>query len=226
VPELPWIRIMYAYPQHVSDELLDTMAALPHVCRYLDVPLQHTHPAMLRRMRRPHGAVEDLVRRIRERVPGITLRTTFIVGFPGETEDEFETLHRSVETLRFDRVGVFAYSREEGTPAGEMSDQVPDARKERRRRELMLAARRVSGELNAAFIGREIDVLAEGSMRARNGSPRTVARSERDAPEVDGVVFVSGELPPGTFTRVRVTGAGDYDLEAEPIPIASLAGGG
>jgi ribosomal protein S12 methylthiotransferase len=226
VPELPWIRIMYAYPQHVSDELLNTMAALPQICRYLDVPLQHTHPAMLRRMRRPHGQVENLVGQIRERVPRITLRTTFIVGFPGETEEEFDTLCRSVEALRFDRVGVFAYSREEGTLAGEMPDQVPDVRKERRRRELMLLAQRVSHELNAAVVGREIDVLTEGHARAKDGSLRTVARSERDAPEVDGLVLVAGELPLGTFARVRVTGAGDYDLEAEPVPVTAVVGGG
>jgi ribosomal protein S12 methylthiotransferase len=224
VPDLPWIRIMYAYPQHVSEELLDTMAAIPQVCSYLDVPLQHTHPAMLRRMRRPHGAVEDLVGRIRARVPGITLRTTFIVGFPGETEEEFETLRRSVETLRFDRVGVFAYSREEGTPAGEMPDQVPDVRKERRRRELMLVAQRVSRELNAAYVGREIQVLVEGRSRRRSGIPKTIARSERDAPEVDGAVIIADDLPVGVLTRVRVTGAGDYDLEAEPIAVASQVG--
>jgi ribosomal protein S12 methylthiotransferase len=214
---------MYAYPQHVSDELLDVMATLPQVCRYLDVPLQHTHPAMLRRMKRPHGAVEDLVARIRERVPGIALRTTFIVGFPGETEEEFETLSRSVETLRFDRVGVFAYSPEEGTPAGSMPDQVPDARKERRRRELMLLARRASRELNAEYVGHELDVLCEGTARQRDGSVRSVARSERDAPEVDGVVFVAGEHKPGEFLRVRVTGSSDYDLVAEPV-LAAVAG--
>jgi ribosomal protein S12 methylthiotransferase len=225
VPELPWIRIMYAYPQHVSDELLVAMAALPRVCKYLDVPLQHTHPAMLRRMKRPHGAVEDLIARIRERVPGITLRTTFIVGFPGETEEEFETLCRSVESLCFDRVGVFAYSPEEGTPAGSMPDQVPEARKARRWRELMLLAQRVSRELNASFVGQELPVLAEATSRGRDGRMRTVARSERDAPEVDGVVMVDGELAPGAFARVRVTGASDYDLEAEPLPMAVAAGG-
>ena len=217
VPNLPWLRIMYAYPQHVSDELLLAMAELPMVCHYLDVPLQHTHPAMLRRMKRPHGAVEELVGRIRDRVPDIALRTTFIVGFPGETEDEFGTLCRSVEELRFDRVGVFAYSPEEGTPAGAMADQVPETRKERRRRELMLLARRVSRELNDAYVGRQLDVLTEGSTRGRDLNPRTIARSQRDAPEVDGVVMLRGNVPLGQIVRVRVTGASDYDLEAEPI---------
>lgn len=226
VPDVPWIRIMYAYPQHVSRELLDTMAALPQVCRYLDIPLQHTHPAVLRRMRRPDRSVEDLVGWIRARVPGITLRTTFIVGFPGETEDEFSALCRSVETLKFDRVGVFAYSPEEGTPAAQLPDQVPEARKERRRRELMLLARRISRELNAALVGRELAVLAEARTRGRDGTPRTIARSERDAPEVDGVVAVHGDVPLGALFRVRVTGASDYDLEAEPACPAAPEGTG
>jgi ribosomal protein S12 methylthiotransferase len=213
VPDAPWIRIMYAYPQFVSDDLLDTIASLPRVCRYLDVPLQHAHPDVLRRMKRPHGTIEDLVARVRERVPGIALRTTFIVGFPGETEAEFEYLHRAVEELRFDRVGVFAYSREEGTTAYDFTDQVPDSRKERRRRELMLLARRLSREINDGFVGRELEVLVEGSARTREGD-RLVARSYRDAPEVDGVVLVKGQGDVGDMLRVRVTGATDYDLTA------------
>ncbi len=214
VPAISWIRIMYAYPQFVSDELLQTMASIPQVCRYLDVPLQHAHPATLRRMRRPHGAVEDLVDRIRDRVPGIALRTTFIVGFPGETEEEFDHLSRAVERLRFDRVGVFAYSREEGTPAFGLADQVPDSRKERRRREVMLLARRLSREINEAFVGKELEVLTEASTRTRGGDRQTVARSYRDAPEVDGVVVVEGAQPIGRLIRVRVVGSSDYDLSA------------
>ncbi len=217
VPDLPWIRIMYAYPQFVTDELLDTMGRLPRVCRYLDVPLQHAHPDVLRRMKRPHGAIEDLVARMRERVPGIALRTTFIVGFPGETEDEFAYLQRTVETLRFDRVGVFAYSREEGTTAYDFPDQVPETRKDRRRRELMLLARRLSREINAGFVGRELDVLVEGRVKSRDGRQQIVARSYRDAPEVDGLVMVQGEAQTGQMLRVRVTGASDYDLTAVPI---------
>jgi ribosomal protein S12 methylthiotransferase len=215
VPGLPWIRIMYAYPQFVSDQLLNTMARLPQVCRYLDVPLQHAHPDVLRRMKRPHGAVEGLVARIRDRVPGIALRTTFIVGFPGETEEEFEYLRGAVETMRFDRVGVFAYSREEGTLAYDHADQVPEPRKDRRRRELMLLARRLSREINEGFVGREIDVLVEGTLRGRDGSERLVARSYRDAPEVDGIVLVDGLAETGDMLRVRITSATDYDLTAE-----------
>lgn len=214
VPDIPWIRIMYAYPQFVTDDLLDTMAQLPQVCRYLDVPLQHAHPDVLRRMKRPHGAIEDLVARIRERVPDIALRTTFIVGFPGETEDEFSYLQRTVETLRFDRVGVFAYSREEGTAAYDFPDQVPEPRKDRRRRELMLLARRLSREINEGLVGRELEVLVEGAVRGRDGREHLVTRSYRDAPEVDGVVLVDGQARTGDMLRVQVTGASDYDLAA------------
>jgi ribosomal protein S12 methylthiotransferase len=217
VPDLPWIRIMYAYPQHVSDALLDAMAELPQVCRYLDVPLQHAHPETLRRMRRPHGAVEDLVARIRDRVPGVALRTTFIVGFPGETEEEYAELYAAVERMRFDRVGVFAYSREEGTPAYDLPDQVPDVRKDRRRRELMLLARRISRENNASIVGQELEVLAEGTAKGRDGVIRTVARSYRDAPEVDGLVMIDGEVAVGAMHRVRITGASEYDLNAVPL---------
>jgi len=221
IPDIPWIRIMYAYPQFVSDELLDAMARLPQVCHYLDVPLQHAHPDVLRRMKRPHGTIEDLVARIRERVPGIALRTTFIVGFPGETEDEFEYLQRTVEALRFDRVGVFAYSREEGTSAYDFADQVPDVRKERRRRELMLLARRLSREINEGVIGRELEVLVEGTVRGRDGREHLVARSYRDAPEVDGVVLVDGQADVGDMLQVRVTGATDYDLMASSVATGS-----
>ncbi len=217
VPDLPWIRIMYAYPQHVSDELLKTMAELPQVCRYLDVPLQHAHVDTLRRMRRPHGTIGDLVDRVRDRVPGIALRTTFIVGFPGETEEEYATLYRAVEELRFDRVGVFAYSREEGTPSHDLPDQVPEPRKDRRRRELMLLARRLSREINMGFVGQELEVLTEATAKGRDGTIRTVGRSYRDAPEVDGTVMIEGNIPLGTLTRVRVTAAGDYDLSAVPV---------
>ena len=226
VPQLPWIRIMYAYPQFVTDELIETMKRLPQVCRYLDVPLQHAHPDVLRRMKRPHGTVEDLVARIRDRMPDIALRTTFIVGFPGETEEEFAYLMRAAEQMRFDRVGVFAYSREEGTPAYDLVDQVPEARKERRRRELMLLARRLSSDVNAGFVGKQLDVLIEGTVRGRDGRERLVGRSYRDAPEVDGVVLVEGDARRGDVVRVQITKAGDYDLTgaaltaAHPGPVA------
>ena len=221
VPNLAWIRIMYAYPQFVTDELLNTMAGLPQVCRYLDVPLQHAHPDVLRRMKRPHGPVEGLVERIRDHLPGVALRTTFIVGFPGETEEEFNYLLRAAETMRFDRVGVFSYSREEGTPAYEFADQVPEARKDRRRRELMLLARRLSREINEGFVDRKLDVLVEGTVRARDGRELLVGRSFRDAPEVDGVVLVDGTAEIGDLIRATVAEADDYDLHATSHPTAS-----
>src|SRR4029077_19029247 len=147
-PELPWIRIMYAYPRHVTERFLGVLRDRPQVLPYLDMPLQHTHPWTLARMRRPHRDTDDLVAWMRDRVPGLVLRTTFIVGFPGETEEEFAHLLASVRRLRFDRVGVFEYSDEEGTAAFPMSARVAAAEKRRRRGRLMVAARDVTLESN------------------------------------------------------------------------------
>jgi ribosomal protein S12 methylthiotransferase len=210
-PELPWIRIMYAYPAHLTDRLLRTMAERPQVCAYLDMPLQHTHPATLRRMRRPHRPVEEVVGWLRESVPELTLRTTFIVGFPGETEAEFQHLLDSVSGLEFDRVGVFTYSDEEGTPSFDLSDRVPSQVKERRRQAVMKVARQRSLERNRAYVGRTLEVLVEGSGRLGQREV-LVGRSRRDAPEVDGLVFLHGEAVVGRIVTARVVQALDYDL--------------
>jgi ribosomal protein S12 methylthiotransferase len=210
-PELPWIRIMYAYPAHLTDRLLRTMAERPQVCAYLDMPLQHTHPATLRRMRRPHRPVEEVVGWLRESVPELTLRTTFIVGFPGETEAEFQHLLDSVSRLEFDRVGVFTYSDEEGTPSFNLPDRVPPPIKERRRRRVMEVARRRSLERNRAYVGRTLEVLVEGAGRLGQREV-LVGRSRRDAPEVDGLVFLHGEAEVGRIVTARVVQALDYDL--------------
>jgi ribosomal protein S12 methylthiotransferase len=210
-PELPWIRIMYAYPAHLTDRLLRTMAERPQVCAYLDMPLQHTHPATLRRMRRPHRPVEEVVSWLRESVPELTLRTTFIVGFPGETEAEFQHLLDSVSGLEFDRVGVFTYSDEEGTPSFNLPDRVPPPIKERRRRRVMEVARRRSLVRNRAYVGRTLEVLVEGAGRLGQREV-LVGRSRRDAPEVDGLVFLHGEAEVGRIVTARVVQALDYDL--------------
>ena len=215
-PELPWIRVMYAYPRHVSEAFLRTMRERPQVLPYIDMPLQHTHPWTLARMRRPHRDTDDLVAWMRDRVPGLVLRTTFIVGFPGETEAEFEHLLESVRRLRFDRVGVFTYSHEEGTASFDMAAQVPDAEKRRRRRRLMAAAREVTVEQNRRLVGSELEVLVEG--RPEPGSAWYAGRSYRDAPEVDGLVLVKTDgLPVGELCRVRVERALAYDLLARPV---------
>ncbi|MGI9147707.1 MAG: 30S ribosomal protein S12 methylthiotransferase RimO [Chloroflexota bacterium] len=215
-PELPWIRVMYAYPRHVTERFLSVLRERPQVVPYLDMPLQHTHPWTLARMRRPHRDIDDLVGWMRERVPGLVLRTTFIVGFPGETDAEFQHLLASVHRLRFDRVGVFPYSDEDGSAAFGMPDRVPEAEKRRRRGQLMAAARDVTLASNQQLIGRELDVLIEG--RPEDGSAWYAGRSYRDAPEVDGLVLVrADDLPVGEMVRVRIERALAYDLLARPV---------
>jgi ribosomal protein S12 methylthiotransferase len=214
-PDLAWIRVMYAYPRHVTERFLGVMRERPQVLPYLDMPLQHTHPWTLARMRRPHRDTDDLVAWMRDRVPGLVLRTTFIVGFPGETEAEFEYLLDSVRRLRFDRVGVFTYSNEDGTAAFGMADQVAEAEKRRRRSRLMAAARDVTLASNQQMIGSQLEVLIEG--RPEDGSAWYAGRSYRDAPEVDGLVLVrADELPLGELVPVRVERALAYDLLASP----------
>jgi ribosomal protein S12 methylthiotransferase len=180
------------------------------------MPLQHTHPWTLARMRRPHRDTDDLVAWMRERVPGLVLRTTFIVGFPGETSQEFDSLLETVRRLRFDRVGVFEYSDEEGTAAFGMPERVPAAEKRRRRGRLMAAARDITVSANRQLVGEQIEVLIEG--RPEAGSAWFAGRSYRDAPEVDGLVLVrADDLPVGEFVRVQVERALAYDLLARPV---------
>ncbi|MBI2756285.1 MAG: 30S ribosomal protein S12 methylthiotransferase RimO [Chloroflexi bacterium] len=215
-PALPWIRVMYAYPRHVTERFLQVMAERRQVLSYLDMPLQHTHPWTLARMRRPHRDVDNLVGWMRDRVPGLVLRTTFIVGFPGETEEEFEHLAESVRRLRFSRVGAFTYSDEDGTAAFAMPDSVPPKLREARRRKLMAAAKDVTAEESRRLVGDELDVLIEG--RPEPGSEWYAGRSWRDAPEVDGLVLVKADdLPVGEMVRVKVDRALTYDLLARPI---------
>ncbi|MBC7228237.1 MAG: 30S ribosomal protein S12 methylthiotransferase RimO [Thermoflexales bacterium] len=209
VPQVPWIRVMYAFPGAVTPRLIEVMARHPQVLPYLDLPLQHAHPAVLRRMRRP--ADVDWVRRtvaaMRERMPEIAIRTTFIVGFPGETEEEFAALLDFVEEMAFDRVGVFTYSHEAGTPAAALPDDVPPEVKEERRARLMQLQQRISLAKNRALVGRTLDVLIEGQ-----GDGISVGRTYRDAPEIDGLVLVEEELPVGELVPIRITGALEYDL--------------
>ena len=239
-----WIRILYTHPAHWTDELIQTIAASRKVARYVDIPLQHIHENMLARMRRETSQpyIEDLLRRIREGIPGIAVRTTFIVGFPGETEEYFQTLLKFIREAKFERLGVFAYSREEGTVAGKMTGQIPDKTKQRRRELAMAAQHQVAQSVSASFVGRTISVLVEGEASDRDlktanvsswehglirdaASPAAplapgtylVARGEADAPDIDGRVYVHGKLPVGEFARVRVVGHTDYDLIAEAV---------
>ena len=209
VPELPWLRLMYAYPQHVTPRLIETMARHPQVCHYLDMPLQHAHPNTLRRMNRPHDVdrVRRLIADLRQAMPDIALRTAFIVGYPGETEEEFQALLDFVEEMAFDRVGVFIYSREEGTRAAELPHQITEEVKKERYERLMELQQGISLARNRAQMGRTLDVLIEGC-----GDGLSVGRSYRDAPEIDGLVLIEGELPVGEMVPVRITGAMEYDL--------------
>jgi ribosomal protein S12 methylthiotransferase len=208
-PELPWLRLMYAYPQHITPRLIEAMAQHPQVCHYLNIPLQHAHPETLRRMNRPHDVdrVRRLIADLRQAMPDIALRTSFIVGYPGETEEEFQALLDFVEEIAFDRVGVFTYSREEGTPAADLPNQVPDHTKEERYQRLMELQQGISLARNQQMIGRTLEILVEGS-----GDGLSVGRSYRDAPEVDGLVLVKEELPLGEMAPVLITGAMEYDL--------------
>ncbi len=213
--EVPaWLRIMYAYPGRVTPALIEAMATYPEVCHYLDIPLQHGHPDVLRRMRRP-DKVEDVLKTIeslRSAMPDIALRSTFIVGFPGETEEEFQALLDFVRTIEFDWVGAFTFSPERGTPAAEMPDQVPDEVKEERYSRLMSLQRRISKKRSRLQIGRTLEVLIESS-----DGKKSVGRSYRDAPEIDGTVVVHGSFPAGEMIHVRITGATTYDLVGSPV---------
>jgi ribosomal protein S12 methylthiotransferase len=222
VPEVPWIRIMYAYPGHVTPRLAETMAHLTNVVPYIDIPLQHAAESMLRRMKRPSNMrmVREMFDRLRGTMPDIALRTTFIVGYPGETDAEFNELLAFVREMAFDRVGCFTFSPQAESPAAHAPNPVPEKVKRRRQRQLMEVAQQVSLIRNRAMVGREIDVLVESTPTdAPDASqpPFVVGRSYRDAPEVDGVVLLQGDAAPGEMVRAKVTQALAYDVIAEPI---------
>jgi ribosomal protein S12 methylthiotransferase len=202
-----WIRLLYTHPAHWSDELITTIAHSQHVARYVDIPLQHISDRMLAAMQREtDGAhIRGLIRRMRAGIPGLTIRTTFIVGFPGETEEDFEELLEFLREARFDRVGVFRYSREEGTKAAKLEGQIPDDVRQSRWERAMALLRELSAERLKAMVGKRLRVLVE--------SPG-VARGEGDAMEIDGTVAVPKSLPVGEFAEVTVTGAHEYDLVA------------
>ncbi len=220
VPEVPWIRLMYAYPGRVTERLARTMASLPNVAPYLDMPLQHGSDAVLRRMKRPSMRVaRHSLDVIREAMPDVTLRTTFIVGYPGETEAEFEELLAFVEEQRFDHLGAFTYSPQPGTPAASEAGQVSERVKRKRYGRLMELAQSISHERNRAMVGREVDVLVESdqALPSEGGGPVSVGRTHRDAPEVDGLALLRGEFAAGSMVRARVDGALPYDLLCSPL---------
>jgi len=212
VDGIRWIRLLYCYPNFVTDELLAAIADLDKVVKYIDMPLQHADDAMLRAMKRERSAdaLRSLLERVRAAIPEVALRTSFIVGFPGETEAAFTTLVDFVREQQFDRVGVFTYSREENTAAYDLAGQVPEGVKRRRRAELMEVAAEISLEKNRGLVGREIEVMVEGAAPGR--ATRLRARTSAQAPEIDGMVLLSGEAEPGEIVRARIERASTYDL--------------
>ena len=218
IDEVEWVRVLYMYPTRVTDELIRVIAREPKVCKYVDLPLQHVDDELLKLMNR-HGRHEDArqtIDRLRQAVPDITIRSTFIVGFPGETEAKFQSLVDFLEEARLDRVGVFTYSPQSGTPASRFSGRVKQSVKERRRQEAMEVQRMISREKNLSKIGRIMKVLIEG--RAEESELVTIGRSQAEAPEIDGLVYIGNAHPePGEFRFVRITDASDYDLVGEIV---------
>ncbi|MBT3314664.1 MAG: 30S ribosomal protein S12 methylthiotransferase RimO [Anaerolineae bacterium] len=211
VPDIDWIRIMYAYPGYVTDRLIDVMAERPQILPYLDIPLQHASPAVLKRMKRPANMdwVYKTLAKMRERIENLTIRTTFIVGYPGETEEEFQALLDFLEKTRFDRVGAFTFSFEPGTTSEPLGDPVPTEVKDKRWERLMELQQNISLQINQSYVGKTLDVLIEGYDEEQGIS---IGRSYRDAPEIDGMIFIEGDAEIGEIVPVRITGAMAYDL--------------
>jgi ribosomal protein S12 methylthiotransferase len=211
-PAIPWIRIMYTFPGSISDKLIEVIASSTQIVPYLDIPLQHAHPDTLKRMCRPSNmtSVKTTLQKIRSKVPSLALRTTFIVGFPGETEGEFKALIDFVKEIEFDHIGIFPYYHEPNTPAFQMNDDVSEKIKDTRIQELAAIQEEISLKKNQSFIGKELDVLIEGI-----GDGISIGRSYRDAPEIDGLVLVQGILQTGDLVRVRIKDALFHDLIAE-----------
>ncbi len=219
VEGIEWIRILYFYPNRLTDEVIEAMATLPKVVPYIDIPLQHTHPDTLRRMKRPWDGdrYQTLFEKVRLHIPDVAIRTTFIVGFPGETDSEFEHMLRFVESAQLDRVGAFTYSQEPGTPSFDLPDQVEESVKQDRYDRLMTLQQSISLAKNEAWVGRDLRVLVDDE---RDGW--LICRSHRDAPDIDGLVFVPGSGRAGEMLSVRITDAEPYDLFGE-LPEADNA---
>ncbi len=216
IEELRWLRILYCYPEEITDELIQAIRSLPKVCHYLDIPIQHGSDAVLHRMgrRTDRQEITEKIARLRAEIPDIVIRTTLITGFPGETEEDYSQLCDFVQEMQFDRLGVFPYSQEEGTPAAEMPGQVPEQVKQQRRDGIMALQQQIAFAKNEAQIGRVLDVMVEGRLPEDHVY---ITRTYMDAPEVDGYVFVSSDwdLLSGDFLTVKITGADAYDLIGE-----------
>ena len=215
---IAWIRLLYAYPETLTDETIEAMATCEKVCHYIDMPIQHGNDAVLKRMGRKssQALIREKVAKLRAAMPDIAIRTTLIVGFPGETEEEFEDLQNFVQEMKFDRLGVFSYSQEEGTAAARMENQIDDDLKEERRDIIMDIQKNISASLCEQEVGKEMEVLIEGKLPEER---IFCGRTRRDAPDIDGLVFVSSEeeLYSGDFVTVKIREAGDYDLMGDVV---------
>ncbi|NWF50438.1 MAG: 30S ribosomal protein S12 methylthiotransferase RimO [Ignavibacteriaceae bacterium] len=212
IEKIKWLRLMYAYPSRFPDDVIDVMADNPKVCKYIDIPLQHISDNVLKSMRRGTSSnqIKDLLFKLRERIPGLVIRTTFIVGYPNESEKDFELLYNFVKEFRFERFGVFTYSLEENTSVFEMGDPIPEKVKSERKNKLMEAQQEISAEINESLIGQQLEVLIESSE-----NDFYIGRSYRDAPEVDGEVLISksgGKLNAGEFYHINIYDSNEYDL--------------
>ncbi len=210
IENLSWIRIMYAYPTQMTEELMNAIAHLDKVVKYVDIPLQHSHPRILKEMKRPVMDYTELVQKIREKIPGVTVRTSLIVGYPGETEEEFEHLYQFVKDVKFDRMGVFEYSREKNTYSYGLKPQIPAKIKKQRRNKLMELQQKISLEHNEKYINTDLKCIVEGY----TDDGVIILRSEHDAPEIDGVVYANSnrQVVPGDIETVRIEKADEYDL--------------
>lgn len=213
IENLGWIRIMYAYPTQMTDELLDTIASCDKVVKYVDIPLQHSHPDMLKRMNRPAFDYRPMIENIRIRIPNVAIRTAFIVGYPGETEEEFDHLYNFVKDMKFNKMGVFEYSREKGTPSYSMKPQISKKIMHDRFKKLMELQQGISKKVNESFIGKTLPCIIENF----TDDGYVVARTQNDAPEVDGVVYIKTDEPlvPGDIENIKIVGCDEYDLIGE-----------
>lgn len=212
IEELSWIRIMYTYPSFITDELLETINKLDKVVKYIDIPLQHVSKNMLEAMNRPVIDNKKLIKKIRKLIPSVAIRTTFIVGYPGETEEDFQELYNFIKEMKIDKLGIFEFSREKNTKAYKLKPQIPSKIKKQRKKQLMELQQKISKEINNKLIGKKVDCIIE----AINSNGLVVGRTYKDAPEVDGLIFINTKTPvtPGDIITVKITGAVEYDLAA------------
>ena len=210
IEEISWIRVMYAYPSLVDDEYIETIASLDKVVKYVDIPLQHSHPEILQLMNRPAFNNGKIIEKIRKKIPDVAIRTVFITGYPGETEEHFEHLYKFVEKYRFDKLGVFEYSKEKNTDSYKLKNHVAVKIKKSRKKKLMELQKKISKEINTSLIGKEILALVE----ILTSDGKIIGRTYKDAPEIDGLIFIESDkaLHPGDLVNVKITGASEYDL--------------